>query len=77
MFSSVEDFHDGLVLSSTDARGVRNQVSEHRAPKVRASARKNTFWRTSVRSFSVLLTTTRDPYKLEGRNFDRMWDILG
>ena len=66
-----------LVLSSVEARGVRNQVSgiEHVA-KVRASARKNTFWRTFVR-FSVLLTITRDPCKLEGRNSDRRWDIFG
>ena len=25
--------------------------------------------------FSVLLTITRDPCKLEGRNFERRWDI--
>ena len=36
---------------------------------MRASARKNTFWRTFAR-FSILLTITRDPCKLEGRNFD-------
>ena len=35
------------VLSFAEVRGVRNKVSGYQAPKVRASAKKNTFWRTS------------------------------
>ena len=46
---------------------VRASSMADRAPKVRASARKNMFYHTFVR-FSVLLTITRDPCKLEGRN---------
>ena len=68
---------EALIGSTLLHRGSRSQepISGHRAPKVRASARKNTFWRAFVR-FNVLLTITRDPCKLEGRNFDRRWDIF-
>ena len=64
------------VLSSAEARVVGNQVSGHSAwPEIEHQrCEKNTFWRTFVR-FNVLLTINLDPCKLEGRNFDRRWDI--
>ena len=56
------------LLSSAEARGVKNQVSGHRAWRIEHQRCEPLLGRTR---FSVLLTITRDPCKLEDRNFDR------
>ena len=62
------------ILSSAEACGVRNQVSGHLAWQIEQQRCEPLLGRTR---FSVLLTITRDPCKLEGRKFDRGWDIFG
>ena len=63
-----------MLLSSVEARGVKNQGSGHLAWQIEQRRCEPLLGRTR---FSVLLTLARDPCKLEGRKFDIGWDIFG